>query len=112
MLGARRPGPAASPLLTMAIPKKLVPSSPVRNLVRRVIRESHRAALARAPQRLGALQVRVQLQSVPQDPAAPVRDPQGRPLRAFARRPTDRALKRRVRAELDTLFARLAARAG
>jgi hypothetical protein len=95
----------------MAISKKLVPSSPVRNLVRRVIRESHRAALARQPARLGALRVRVQLVSVPQDPCAPASDPQGRPLRAFHRRPTDRALKRRVRAELDTLFARLAARA-
>lgn len=112
MLGARGPGPVASPLLTMAIPKKLVPSSPVRNLVRRVIRESHRAALAREPRRLGALRVRVQLQSVPQESAAPTRDAQGRALRPFARRPTDRALKRRVRAELDALFARLAARAG
>lgn len=96
----------------MAIPKKLLPSSPVRNLVRRVIRESYRAALAVEPQRLGSLQVRVQLQAVPQDPQAPARGPDGRALRPFARRPTDRALKRRVRAEVDLLFARLAARAG
>jgi hypothetical protein len=94
----------------MAIPKKLVPSSPVRNRIRRVIRESYRAALAREPQRLGELQLRVQLQAVPQDPASPAKGPDGRALRPFARRPTDRALKRRVRAELDGLLVRLLAR--
>ena len=91
----------------MAIPKKLVPSSPVRNLVRRVIRESHRAALARRPS-LAGRSVRVQLTALPQDPAAPARGPDGRALRPFARRPTDRALKRVVRVEVDGLLERVA----
>jgi hypothetical protein len=91
----------------MAIPKKLVPSSPVRNLIRRVIRESHRAALASRPQ-LAALSLRVQLTAVPQDPSSPAAGPDGRALRPFARRPTDRALKRVVRAEVDGLLARVA----
>jgi hypothetical protein len=90
----------------MAIPKKLVPSSPVRNLVRRVIRESHRATLARRPA-LAGWSVRVQLTKLPQDPASPATGPDGRALRPFARRPTDRALKRLVRAEVDGLLARV-----
>jgi hypothetical protein len=49
----------------------------------------------------------VQLARLPQDPAAPAAGPDGRALRPFARRPTDRALKRAVRAEVDGLFARL-----
>jgi hypothetical protein len=91
----------------MAIPKKLVPSSPVRNLIRRVIKESYRAAL---PHRavLAGLSVRLHLTAVPQDPAAPSTGPDGRALRPFARRPTDRVLKRTVRAEVDGLFARIA----
>ncbi len=91
----------------MAIPKKLVPSSPVRNLIRRVIRESHRATLANRPA-LAALSVRVQLTALPQDPSAPTAGPDGRALRPFARRPTDGALKRAVRAEVDGLLARVA----
>lgn len=91
----------------MAIPKKQVPSSPVRNLIRRVIRESHRAELARRPV-LADLSVRVQLTSIPTDPAAPAAGPDGRGLRPFARRPTDRALKRAVRVEVDGLLARVA----
>lgn len=94
----------------MAVSKKLVPSSPVRNLMRRVIRESHRAAHARDPVLLQALSVRVQLLKLPQDPDSPARGPDGRALRPFARRPTDGALKRLVRAEVDALFARLTSR--
>jgi hypothetical protein len=91
----------------MAIPKKLVPSSPVRNLIRRVIRESHRATVLARPG-LDALSLRIQLVAVPQDPASPPTGPDGRPLRPFARRPTDGVLKRLVRAELDGLLARVA----
>ena len=91
----------------MAVPKKLVPSSPVRNLIRRVIRESYRAALA-ARASLHPLSVRVQLVKLPQDPASPVLGADRRPLRPFARRPHDGALKRLVRAEVDGLLARLA----
>jgi len=94
----------------MAIPKKLIPSSPVRNLIRRVIRESWRALLAGQPQALRGASVRVTLHAVPQDPAAPKAAPGGRALRPFARRPTDGALKRRVRVEVDGLLARLASR--
>ncbi|MFN9772221.1 MAG: ribonuclease P protein component [Burkholderiales bacterium] len=103
----RRSTDPASPRLMMAIPKKLVPSSPVRNLIRRVIRESHRATLARRPA-LAALSVRVQLTTVPQDPSSPASGPDGRALRPFAWRPTDGALKRVVRAEVDGLLAQLA----
>jgi hypothetical protein len=109
-VGARRTADASNPRLMMAISKKLVPSSPVRNLMRRVIRESHRAAFARDPVALQALSVRVQLLKLPQDPASPARGADGRALRPFARRPTDGALKRLVRAEVDGLFARLAPR--
>jgi hypothetical protein len=108
VVGARRGADPASPRLMMAIPKKLVPSSPVRNLIRRVIREAHRAAALARPQALGGLSVRVQLARVPQDPAAPALGADGRAMRPFARRPTDRALKRAVRAEVDGLLARLA----
>jgi hypothetical protein len=90
----------------MAIPKKLVPSSPVRNLIRRVIREAHRAAVANRSV-LSERSVRVQLTAVPQDPAAPAAGSDGRAVRPFARRPTDRALKRVVRAEVDGLLARV-----
>jgi hypothetical protein len=109
-VGARRTTDAAIPRLMMAIPKKLVPSSPVRNLIRRVIREAHRAARMRSPVTLQALSIRVQLVRLPLDPASPARGPDGRALRPFARRPTDRALGRLVRAELDALFARLTPR--
>ena len=106
-----------SPRLTMAIPRKLVPSSPVRNLMRRVIRESHLQA-ARTHTAwfgpAGGWSVRFQLVKVPQDPEAPVRETPGRSVRAavrpFARRPTDRRLKLRVRAEIDSLFTRLVSR--
>lgn len=97
----------------MAIPRKLVPSSPVRNLMRRVIRESHRQAARTHAVVFGAAgnwSVRVQLVKVPQDAAAPLREASGRVLRPFARRPTDRQLKQRVRLEVDSLFSRLAAR--
>lgn len=92
----------------MAVSKKLAPSSPVRNLIRRVIREAHRAASVARPAAFARLSVRVQLTRLPQDPSAPARDEAGRPLRPFARRPTDGELKRVVRAEVDGLFARLA----
>ena len=96
----------------MAVPKKQVPSSPVRNLIRRVVRESHRAWLAARPAGEPAPSVRVQLVRLPQDPTAPLAGPNGRALRPFARRPTDRALARLVRAEVDGLFGRLAPRRG
>lgn len=109
-VGARRTTDVASPRLMMAVSKKLVPSSPVRNLMRRVIRESHRAAQLRDPALLERLSVRVQLLKLPQDPASPLRGPDGRALRPFARRPADGALKRLVRAEIDALLLRLAPR--
>jgi hypothetical protein len=89
----------------MAVPKKLLPSSPVRNLVRRVLRESHRAALARYPG-LGDWSLRLQLVRVPVDPDRPEQDDKGRAIKPFRRRPTDGLLKRRLRAEADDLLAR------
>ena len=109
-VGARRTTDSKNPRLMMAISKKLVPSSPVRNLMRRVIKESHRAAHARDPIVLQALSIRVQLLKLPQDPVSPSRGADGRALRPFARRPTDGALKRLVRAEVDGLLGRLASR--
>ena len=91
----------------MAIPKKLVPSSPVRNLIRRVIRESHRAAVCVRPA-LDVLSLRVQLVAMPQDPARLTHGTDRRPVRPFARRPTDGVLRRVVRAELDGLLVRVA----
>lgn len=87
--------------LMMAIPKKQVPSAPVRNMIRRVIRESYRAC----GDSLEGVNVLVKLTRMPIDPDRAV--PPG--ARAFVRRPTDRALKRLVRAEIDALFSGLAA---
>jgi hypothetical protein len=108
-VAARAAASPATPRLMMGIPKKLVPSSPVRNMIRRVVRESHRHLLAQHPERLGALSVLVRLLRLPLDPMAAATDAGGRPLRPFRRRPQDRALKRLVRAEIDLLFGRLLA---
>jgi hypothetical protein len=108
-VAARRAADVASPRLMMGIPKKLVPSSPVRNTIRRVVRESHRACAARDPARVGALSILVRLLRLPQDPSAAASDSRGKPVRAFTRRPPDGALKRLVRAEIDTLLDRLLA---
>jgi hypothetical protein len=95
----------------MAIPKKLAPSSPVRNRIRRVIRESFRGAVL-APAKVVASglppwAVRIQMVKLPQDPAAPLVESSGRKVRPFARRPADRALKRVVRSEIDGLMRRV-----
>ena len=110
---------AESPVLMMAIPKKLVPSAPVRNLVRRVIRESYRHCPRTEGAGLERLSVLVKLTQVPQKalpPGAESGDPRPKPragaaarVRPFDRRPPDRALKRALRAEADALFAQLAA---
>jgi hypothetical protein len=101
-----RPEPAVRvPRLMMAVPKKLLPSSPVRNLVRRVLRESHRAALLRHPP-LRDWSLRLQLVRVPVDPLIPETDDKGRAIRPFRRRPTDGVFKRRIRAEADELLGR------
>lgn len=113
ILAARVATEPDSPRLTMAIPRKLVPSSPVRNLMRRVIREAHRHASVSHPQAFssdGHWALRFQLVKVPTDAVAPTRDPSGRVLKPFARRPTDRLLKQRIRAEADALLHRLLAR--
>lgn len=94
----------------MAIPKKLVPSSPVRNLIRRVIRESHRAACGPYRELFLSWSVRIQLIKLPQDPEAPTADARGRPLRPFRRRPVHSTLKRVVRQEADELTRRFARR--
>jgi hypothetical protein len=109
---AARASSASTPRLMMGIPKKLVPSSPVRNMIRRVVRESHRQFLGQHPERLGAMSVLVRLLRLPLDPQAAATDSAGRALRPFRRRPQDRALKRLVRAEVDQLFGRLLATAG
>ncbi len=101
-----RPEPAERvPRLMMAVPKKLLPSSPVRNLVRRVLRESHRAALVRHPG-LRDWSLRLQLVKVPLDPQIAEKDASGRAIKPFKRRPTDGLLKRRIRAEADDLLGR------
>lgn len=109
--GRRAAGPD-SPRLMMGIPKKLVPSSPVRNLIRRIIRVTHHDCARRHPGRTAELSLLVRLLRLPQDPSSSATDPTGRPTRAFARRPTDRALKRLVRAEIEPLLERVLAPAG
>lgn len=104
----------AEPRLMMAIPKKLAPSSPVRNRIRRVIRESFRAAVL-APAKamangLPSWAIRIQLVKLPQDATSPLIDSKGRKVRPFARRPTDGALKRIVRSDIDALMHRVLAR--
>lgn len=101
----------------MAVSRKLVPSSPVRNLVRRVIRESHRyacqAQLENAQPdstRLGNWSLRIQLVDLPHDPAAPQKDVRGQGIKVFKRRLTDGLLKRHLRADMDSLLVRLSAR--
>jgi hypothetical protein len=98
----------------MAIPKKLAPSSPVRNCIRRVIRESFRAAVL-APAKATASEwpswaIRIQMVKLPQDVTAPLVESNGRKVRPFARRPTDGALKRVVRSDIDALMHRVLAR--
>ena len=98
----------------MAIPKKLAPSSPVRNRIRRVIRESFRAAVL-APAKgmasgLPPWAIRIQMVKLPQDASAPLLESNGRKVRPFARRPTDGALKRVVRSDIDALMHRVLAR--
>jgi hypothetical protein len=98
----------------MAIPKKLSPSSPVRNRIRRVIRESFRAAVPKTAKgmthALPSWAIRIQMVKLPQDPSSPLIDAGGRKVRPFARRPADGALKRLVRSEVDALMRRVLAR--
>ena len=89
----------------MAVPKKLVPSSPVRNLFRRVLREAHRSALGEYPP-LADWSLRLQLIKMPVNPDLPETDAKGRAIRPFRRRPTDGLLKRRIRVEADELLRR------
>lgn len=106
----------------VAVAKKLVPSSPLRNAIRRVVRE---AARAQASAVLPALLVRlVALPTVDESTAVraarPVEGPataaspkaakRAKPARPFERRLTDRALKRACRADLDSLLGLAAER--
>ena len=102
---ARLEAGGKAPRLMMAVPKKLVPSSPVRNLVRRVLREAHRTAVRSHPSLLD-WSLRFQLVRIPVDPCLPEADEKGRVIRAFRRRPTDGLLKRGLRAEADQLLGR------
>jgi hypothetical protein len=98
----------------MAIPKKLSPSSPVRNRIRRVIRESFRESVLTPAKGIAnglpSWAIRIQMVKLPQDPASPLVDASGRKLRPFARRPADGALKRVIRSEIDALMRRVLAR--
>jgi hypothetical protein len=102
---ARPDAGGVAPRLMMAVPKKLVPSSPVRNLVRRVLREAHRAAVRSHPTLLD-WSLRLQLVGIPVDPVLPQADDKGRAIRPFKRRVTDGLLKRGLRAEADQLLGR------
>jgi len=102
---ARLDAGGKAPRLMMAVPKKLVPSSPVRNLLRRVLREAHRSALnLHSP--LGDWSLRFQLVKMPVNPELPQTDEKGRAIRPFRRRPSDGLLKRRLRVEADELLRR------
>ena len=107
----------------VAVAKKLVPSSPLRNAIRRVVRE---AARARPQAALPSLLVRLVAlptvdesaaataagtQDVAGAPVAEGRAPKAakvakraKPTRPFERRLTDRALKRACRSDLDALL--------
>ncbi len=98
-------GPHQLPRLLMAVPKKLVPSSPVRNLIRRVLREAWRAYQANSAVAPGRVSVRLQMHALPCDPTLAERDERGQLRRAFARRPPDGALKRLIRADAQTLLS-------
>lgn len=89
-------GPArAVPM--MAVPKKLLPSAPLRNAVRRVVREAARAAgIAPMPASLLRLVALPECES----PPAGARRP-------FDRRLPDGAFKRACRADADALLARM-----
>ena len=108
----------------MAVPKKLVPSAPLRNAVRRVVRESVRASgiepMPAGLLRLVALPVFEEPSPAPVAPgAADVRSAaavaagaakraaRGGRNRPFDRRLPDGAFKRACRADADALFARL-----
>ena len=128
-LSWQRPHPsdAAGGALMMAVPKKLVPSAPLRNAVRRVVRESVRASgiepMPAGLLRLVALPVFEEpspapvapgtAESADARPAAAVaagaakRTARGGRNRPFDRRLPDGAFKRACRADADALFARL-----
>lgn len=111
----------------MAVPKKLVPSAPLRNAVRRVVRESVRAAgiepMPASLLKLVALPVFEEASPAPQasgtagaaqrhpvaaaPAAAAKRAARAKRDRPFDRRLPDRAFKRACRADADALFARL-----
>ena len=108
--------------LVLSVPKRLAPAAPLRNLIRRVIRESWRQAtldsgqarvvvmvrLQRLPQALTSLTTAVTAASAASGAGAgagAVKPLVGRAL--LQSRPTDRILKRLLRAESDQLFHRL-----
>jgi hypothetical protein len=112
-------GNSAKHQLVLSVPKRLVPAAPLRNLIRRVIRESWRQValesgqarvlvvmvrLQRLPQALSRLTTAVTAPS-PASGAGKVKPLVGRAL--LQSRPTDRILKRLIRAESEQLFHRL-----
>ena len=104
--------------LVLSVPKRLAPAAPLRNSIRRVIRESWRQAtldsgqarvvvmvrLQRLPQALTSLTTAVTAANAASGAGA-VKPLVGRAL--LQSRPTDRILKRLLRAESDQLFHRL-----
>jgi len=112
-------GNSAKHQLVLSVPKRLAPAAPLRNLIRRVIRESWRQAtldsgqarvvvmvrLQRLPQALTSLTTAVTAASAASGAdAGAVKPLVGRAL--LQSRPTDRILKRLLRAESDQLFHR------
>ena len=103
--------------LVLSVSKRLAPAAPLRNMIRRVLRESWRhQALA---DRSEALAVMIRLRSLPlmlnevptgssvsiEKTPNPVKPPKGRAVLRI-RRP-DRALKSIIRAEADSLLLNL-----
>lgn len=93
--------------LILSVPKRLAPAAPLRNMIRRVLRESWRAIdlnLSTQP-----LAVMIRLRALPlalQTPTAvPAKPPKGRAVLRVRR--TDHALKTVIRTEADSLLAAL-----
>lgn len=107
-------------VLMLAVPKRLARTAPLRNMIRRVLRESWRVARLRdvpdpadASGSVHAARCLVRLRALPQPstegpapPPLPTRDARSRRRKVLPRLP-DRQLKRALRAECDTLWPRI-----
>ena len=105
--GGASPPRTARAALILSVPKRLAPAAPLRNTIRRVLRESWRAI---PPNTTGQpLAVMIRLRALPlalqASGSVPVKPPKGRAVLRVRR--TDHALKAVIRTEADTLLKAL-----